>query len=396
MLEIQKKDKTSRARAGAIHTSHGIIETPAYVIVGTHAKVRTLTPEDLIKTKTQVVIANTYHLWQRLGNEGLKTYQGVHNELGFQGPIMTDSGGFQVFSLGSSREHGVGKIEKSYEIVTRKIYELRSRVRITDEGAYFLVPSNVEGTTEKGEEFLGPKESMEIQKKLGADIIFAFDECTSPIHDYKYTKEAMERTHKWEKQCLEIQPLNKKEQLLYGIVQGGEFRDLREESAKYIGSLPFDGFAIGGSLGRSRNNAFDILDWAIPLLPEEKPRHFLGIGKVEDIFDGVSAGIDTFDCVIPTREARHGRLWVKNGYFDIIKSAHKNDFSPIEADCACETCEHFTKSEVRERFKAKDQEAGRLATIHNVYFFNTLMERVRESIQEGTFQKLKREYYAIT
>ena len=384
MFSIIAKDSSSRARSGIIKTPHGNIKTPAYVIVGTRGEVRTLSPEDLKNTKTQAIIANTYHLRENP--------RSVHDLLGWQGPVMTDSGGFQVFSLGFRRENGAGKLLETGSLKVRR----ENRVRITDEGAYFLVPSNVEGTTEKGEEFLGPKESMEIQRKLGADIIFAFDECTSPIHDYEYTKEAMERTHKWEKQCLEIQPLNKKEQLLYGIVQGGEFRDLREESAKYIGSLPFDGFAIGGSLGRSRNNAFNILDWAIPLLPEEKPRHFLGIGKVEDIFDGVSAGIDTFDCVIPTREARHGRLWVKNGYFDIIKSAHKNDFSPIEADCACETCEHFTKSEVRERFKAKDQEAGRLATIHNVYFFNTLMERVRESIQEGTFQKLKREYYAIT
>ncbi|OGG40078.1 hypothetical protein A3A21_01545 [Candidatus Jorgensenbacteria bacterium RIFCSPLOWO2_01_FULL_45_25b] len=405
MLEIQKKDKTSRARAGAIHTSHGIIETPAYVIVGTHAKVRTLTPEDLIKTKTQVVIANTYHLWQRLGNEGLKTYQGVHNELGFQGPIMTDSGGFQVFSLGSSREHGVGKIEKSYEIVTRKSYELRSRVRITDEGAYFLVPSDVGGTTEKEEQFLGPKESIQIQHKLGADIIIAFDECTSPLHDYEYTKKSLARTHAWEKICLEeheskanlqLSTYNsiEQQQLLYGVVQGGEFRDLREESAKYIGSLPFDGFAIGGSLGRSRNNMFEILDWTLPLLPEEKPRHFLGIGKIEDLFDGVEAGIDTFDCVIPTREARHGRLWTKNGAIDMMKGGQKTNSEPIEKNCACETCgeKNIRRKDLHELFKLKEPSAARLATIHNVFFFNNLMEQIRTAIKENKLDLLRKDF----
>lgn len=378
-FHITSKDASFRARTGIIHTPHGDIETPAYVIVGTHAEVKTLRPEELARTKTQVVIANTYHLWQRLGEEGLKTYKGVHAELGWNSPVMTDSGGFQVFSLGARREHGVGKV--GFEAEPQK---QKNNVRITDEGVYF--------TTDKGEQFLGPKESMRIQRQLGADIIFAFDECTSPLHDYEYTKKSMRRTHRWEKQCLEVQPLNTDRQLLYGIVQGGEFRDLREESARYVGGLPFDGFAVGGSLGRSRSHAFEILDWTIPLLPEEKPRHFLGIGKIEDIFDGVEAGIDTFDCVIPTREARHGRLWVKGGYFDIIKSVNKNNSSPIEADCVCETCQTLKRGDLHERFKAKEPTAARYATIHNVFFFNTLMEEIRKAIKEGTFQKLRQQY----
>ncbi len=401
---VTSKDKNSRARTGIIHTAHGDIETPAYVIVGTHAEVRTLTPEDLKKTKTQAVIANTYHLWQRLGDKELKTYKGVHSDLGWQGPIMTDSGGFQVFSLGFAREHRVGKIanifpdegknQKNQCLEVKPLNIEKNLVKITQDGVYFK--------TERGKQFLGPKESIQIQKKLGADIILAFDECTSPLHDYKYTKKSMERTHTWEKICLEEH--NRRSyshshghghpQLLYGIVQGGEYKDLREESAKCIGSLPFDGIAIGGSLGRSRSNAFDVLDWTIPLLPEEKPKHFLGIGKIEDVFDGVEAGVDSFDCVIPTREARHGRLWTAKGHVDIMKGKFANDASPVDKTCGCETCETVTKKELRERFKSKDKDAARLATIHNVYFFNNLMEQIRSSIRKGTFQKLKKQYLA--
>ncbi len=370
-FHITFQDVCSRARTGIIRTAHGDILTPAYVIVGTRAEVRTLTAEDLKRTKTQVVIANTYHL--------RNNPKDVHEALGWQGPVMTDSGGFQVFSLGARRGRGGGKIG-----TLETEFPKQNLVHVRDEGAYF--------TTENGEEFLGPRESMEIQRKLGADIIFAFDECTSPLHDYEYTKKSMIRTHVWANQCLEIQSLNASRQLLYGIVQGGEFRDLREESARYIGSLPFDGFGIGGSLGRSRNNAFEILDWTIPHLPEEKPRHFLGIGRIEDVFDGVEAGIDTFDCVIPTREARHGRLWVKGGYFDIIKSANKNDSSPVEADCLCETCRTLTRGDLCERFKAKDPGAGRYASVHNVFFFNALMEKIRIAITENTLAELKKEF----
>ncbi|MDP3725235.1 MAG: tRNA guanosine(34) transglycosylase Tgt [Nanoarchaeota archaeon] len=389
MFSITSKDLSSRARTGLIHTPHGEIETPAYVIVGTHAEVRTLTPEDLKHTQTQAVITNAYHLRENPRD--------VHDMLGWQGPIMTDSGGFQVFSLGFGREHNIGKVVSIFpEHNAKEFHEPeKNLVRITDEGAYFLAPKSAEGTTEKGEQFLGPKESMQIQHKLGADIIFAFDECTSPLHDYEYTKKSLARTHAWEKICLDLQLTTYNFQLLYGIVQGGEFRDLREESAKYIGSMPFDGFAIGGSLGRSRSQAFDILDWTIPLLPETKPRHFLGIGKIEDLFDGVRAGIDTFDCVIPTREARHGRLWGKRGYFDIIKSIWKDDASPIEEGCACPTCEALTKKELHERFRAKDKSAARYATIHNVFFFNNLMKQIRVAIQENAFQKLKKQYLAI-
>jgi queuine tRNA-ribosyltransferase len=304
-----------------------------------------MTPQDLRDTKTQVVIANTYHLWQRLG-ENLNTYQGIHKEMGWDGPMMTDSGGFQVFSLGSGRSHGVSKSAK------KKRKKEKSLVRITESGVFF--------TTERGEQFLGPKESIQIQEKLGADIILAFDECTSPLHTYDYTVRALERTHRWEKICLETKARDDQE--LYGIVQGGGYRNLREESAKYIGSLPFDGFAIGGSFGSSYGGAkqdlLKALDWTIPLLPKEKPRHLLGIGKIEDLFEGVERGVDTFDCVIPTREGRHGRIWTKKG---------------------------------PKKFKS-DSPDNREAAIHNVSFFNTLMKEIRTAIEKDEFEKLKHEY----
>jgi len=400
---IHKKDPNSRARYGTIHTAHGTIETPAFVVVGTHAEVRCLTPEDLEKTKTQVIISNTYHLWQTLGDR-LETYKGVHKAMGWDKPIMTDSGGFQVFSLGFAREHGVNKIYntapegtpnlsgesssskfRSSPVESKDIcfQPQKNLVRITDEGAYF--------TTEKGEQFLGPKKSIQIQEKLGADIIFTFDECTSPLNDYEYTKKSMERTHKWAKICLEVK--NKKDQLMYGISQGGEYEDLREESAKYIASLPFDGFGIGGSLRKSRDHKLDVLDQTIPFLPEKKPRHLLGMGKIEDIFDGVERGVDTFDCVIPTREARHGRVWIRGGFIDIKKSANKNNTDPLMKGCKCETCKNSTtRQQVHELFKEKDKNAARLTTIHNVFFFNNLMTEIREAIKENNLKKLKNEY----
>ncbi|MDO8752101.1 MAG: tRNA guanosine(34) transglycosylase Tgt, partial [Candidatus Wolfebacteria bacterium] len=350
------------------------------------------------------------HLWQKLWKSDFhnlerQTFPGLHKYMNWNGPIMTDSGGFQVFSLGFAREHRVGKIQKNQSLDTEcPNFEKENLVRIEEDGVYFK--------TEGREQFLGPKESIQIQKQLCADIILAFYECTSPLHSYEYTKQALERTHRWEKICLEehsyyspshhsslssslslsLSTIQSHSQLLYGNVQGGEYQDLREESAKYIGGLPFNGFAIGGSLGRSRSNAFDVLDWTIPLLPEEKPRHFLGIGKIEDVFDGVEAGVDSFDCVIPTREARHGRLWTARGHFDIMKGKFANDTSPIDKTCGCETCKTVTKKELRERFKSKDKNAARLATIHNVYFFNNLMSRIRDSIQNGTFRKLKKQF----
>ena len=379
-FKIIKKDPDSLARVGVLETPHGTVETPAYVMVGTNAAVRTLGPEELPQTKTQIVIANTYHLWRELGDR-LKNFEGLHERMGFRGAIMTDSGGFQVFSLGFGREHGVGKIANIFpgnDSPSGRGGE--NLVRISDDGVFF--------DDEGRELFLSPEISIDIQEKLGADIILAFDECTSPLNDYEYTKSSMDRTHRWARRSLNAQ--TRDDQALYGIVQGGEFQDLREESARVIGGIDFPGFGIGGSFGKEE--MLDVLDWTIPLLPEGKPRHLLGIGRIEDIFEGVERGIDTFDCVIPTREARHGSLWTRAGRVDLKKGGFANDASAIEEGCLCPACSSgTTRGELRALFKSKDFRAGRLATIHNVWFFNDLMKRIREAIKEGKFGKLKEE-----
>lgn len=391
MFKIVKKDPSSLARTGIIETPHGIVETPAYAIVGTHGSIKCLKPETIPATKTQLVISNTYHIWQNSKKPddkiGLKNLPSVHKLLGQNMPAMTDSGGFQVFSLGFSREHNIGKLGNIFpeeKGQNKSFRPEKNLVTIMPEGVYFKVGENRE------EEFLGPELSTKIQERIGADIILAFDECTSPLHNYQYTREAMERTHSWAKICLETKTRNK--QMLYGIVQGGEFEDLRVASAKFIGSLPFDGFAIGGSLGKSKSQAFDILKWTIPLLEDSRPRHFLGIGQIADIFDGISLGIDTFDCVIPTREARHGGIWTKTGRIDIKKSLYKDDRSKLDDGCPCPCCQTLSKSELHRLFREKGLRAGENATIHNVFFFNNLMLQIRQAIKDGRFSELKREY----
>jgi queuine tRNA-ribosyltransferase/7-cyano-7-deazaguanine tRNA-ribosyltransferase len=401
MFKILKKDKGTSARIGVLETPHSSVETPSYVVVGTHAKVRELNSGELEKTKTQIIIANTYHLWRALGDEGLKNYAGLHKEMNWNRTLMTDSGGFQVFSLGFARESGVGKIENSEQRTADR--KDKNLVEITDDGVYFK---------DGGEEcYLDAKKSIWIQERLGADIIFAFDEPTSPLHDHKYTKESLERTHRWANESLKSK---KTDQLMYGIVQGGKFEDLRRESARYIGSLDFDGFAIGGSFGTSFGGSillttvddsphsvrdsvgtsrgkkkFSELEWSIPFLPENKPRHLLGIGLIEDLFLGVARGIDTFDCVVPTREARHGVVYTSAGRFDIKRGIFRDDNSVIDPECACEVCsvKKTTRAELREMFKSKNLEAGHLATFHNVYFFNNLMAQIRQSIKEDRFKE---------
>ncbi len=408
-FEIIHRDPGTRARTGVITTPHGAVETPSYVIVGTDAAVRCLEPEDIPETKMQMIIANTYHLWRQWGDEGLAEFPGLHKEMGWQGTIMTDSGGFQVFSLGAAREHRTGKFAKDE---TNDFRGGASMVRVTDSGVYF---------EDAGKElYLDAELSMRIQEQLGADIIFAFDEPSSPHHDYEYTKKTVARTHAWAERSLASRNPT---QFIYGIVQGGAFEDLRCLSAQVIGALPFDGLAIGGSFGSSFGStaaeSMRELQWTVPLLPEERPRHLLGMGKIEDLFYGIEQGIDTFDCVIPTREARHGALWTNTGRFDVSREKNMND-GPIEEGCGCLACSGeaaISRRELRDLFRQKDArgglpdgaghwqadlpaitfgsgrwQAGRLATIHNVYFFNHLMEEIRNALREGRFSEYKRLY----
>lgn len=389
MFTILKKDEKTSARLGVLSTPHGQIRTPAYVIVATHAQIKCLKPSDIKKTKTQVVISNTYHLWDqalKIENSKLK----IHGILGTKIPMMTDSGGFQVFSLAFDRHDKAGKIFPRGTAETQKKIEKRN-IKITDKGVYFLVNGK--------EKFLNAETSMKIQRKIGADIIFAFDECTSFFDGFKYNKKAMERTHSWAQASLKCkvksEKLNGKRQLLFGIVQGGRYKSLRVKSAKFIGSLPFDGFGIGGSFGKEEMSK--MLKWIIPYLPEEKPRHLLGIGRIEDVFRAVESGVDLFDCVIPTREARHGRIWTAKGHYDIRKTKYADKKSGFESECRCPACKKgITQAKLHKLFKdiqpVRQAQGRRWATIHNVWFFNTLLEKIRKSIAQNRFREFKKSY----
>ena len=376
-------------------------------MVATNAYIRTLKPSDLKKLGIQIVISNTYHLWDKaLTNK--KDPHLTHTLLGTKMPMMTDSGGFQVFSFGAAREHNVGKVLQRER---RKPTE-KSLITIKEKGVYFTIKKSFGKLRTR--RFLSPEISMDIQEKLGANIIFAFDECTSPLHSFKHNKEALERTNRWALRCLKAH--KRTDQLLFGIVQGGRFNSLRTKSAKEIGAMPFGGFGIGGSYGKDEMR--EKLEVVIPYLPDEKPRHLLGIGRVEDIFIAVENGIDTFDCVIPTREGRHGRIWTKNGHYDIRRGKYKTSKKVLEAGCKCPVCSPLrsgakagskvvTQAKVHTLFKspttakstteilppsAPRAKAGRYATIHNIWFFNNLLREIRASIKRGKFKEFKDKY----
>jgi len=386
-FQIIKKDKFTAARLGKITTPHGEILTPAFAVVGTQATVKSLCPEELLDLGVEAVLANTYHLFLRPGDKTIKGLGGLHRFMNWNGPLITDSGGFQVFSLGLALVHGVGKIANIFPEETKFKPPLKNKasfVKITDNGAVFK--SHIDGKTH----YLTPEKSIEIQQNLGADIIFALDECTSPLSSKKYTQLALKRTHRWAERCLKVH--KRKDQALFGIVQGGEYRDLRKQSAKFISSLPFKGFGIGGSLGKSKQDIPKILDWTIPFLDENKPRHLLGIGEAEDLFNGIEKGIDLFDCVAPTRMARNGTLLTKSGRINILKSGFKTNKHPIEDDCRCYTCKNFSRAYVHHLFKAEEILAQRLATIHNLFFILNLMREIRKSIKNNSFLEFKKDF----
>ncbi len=406
-FKVIKKDIKSKARAGEIATPHGIIKTPSFVAVGTKGSVRSLSPQDLKDTKTQILFGNTYHLHLQPGEDIVKNFGGVGKFMGWNGPTITDSGGFQVFSLGKVK----GVLSK---VIPPASAPSSSSVRAVGIPSSFATPSEepiLVKITENGVEFRShidgskhtftPEISIQIQKKLGADLILAFDECAPYPSTYKYAKEAMERTYRWAIRSLkasQAKQLYTWQQALYGIIQGGVYKDLREESAKFISKLDFDGIAIGGvSVGESKQQMRDVLKWVEPLLPEEKPRHLLGIGEIDDIFAAVGAGMDTFDCVIPTRFGRYGIVFVspregnlKNKFrIDIRKSAFANDQRPLSKDCKCYVCKTFSRGYINHLFKANELLAYRLASYHNLYFINNLVNKIREVILEGSFEKMK-------
>jgi len=387
-FEVVKRAEGLMARAGLLRTPRGLIETPSFAPVGTQATVKTLTPDEVRAVGAQVVLANTYHLYLRPGADLIARLGGLHHFMGWHGPIITDSGGFQVFSLGFGLEHGVGKIASIFPGEYRPTAEEgRGRLtRIDEEGVTFI--SHIDGSTHR----FTPEKSIAVQEALGADIILTFDECTSPLHSYEYTQEALERTHRWALRCLAAK--TREDQSLWGIVQGGAYRDLREKSARFIASLPFEGFAIGGSLGTSKADMHQVLEWTTPLLPEDKPRHLLGIGMPEDLFEAVERGIDLFDCAAPTREARNGTVMTRYGRFTVRNAPYAEDPRPIEEGCDCYTCRHFSRAYIRHLFKAEETLGYRLTTIHNLHFILRLIKGIRRSILEDHFPQFKAAFLA--
>lgn len=386
-FEIIAKDKESKARVGRITTVHGVIETPSFIAVGTQASVKGLSPQDFKETGVQILFGNTYHLHLRPGEDLVKNFGGLGKFMSWDGPTITDSGGFQVFSLGQKK---IKILQENEEV---------NLVKITEDGVEFR--SHIDGS----KHMFTPEISIEIQKKLGADLILAFDECVPHPSTYDYTKEAMRRTHKWALRSLaasQSKPFyHPWKQALYGIIQGGVYQDLREKSAKFISDLDFDGIAIGGvSVGESKQEMQNVLQWTIPFLPEEKPRHLLGIGEVDDIFTAVENGMDTFDCVIPTRFGRYGIVFVgppegkiKNKFrIDINKTIFARDQRSIANDCLCYACQNFTRAYIHHLFRAQELLAYRLASYHNMFFINNLVKKIREAILEGRFGEMKRQW----
>jgi queuine tRNA-ribosyltransferase len=397
-FEIHKELENGLGRIGIIHTPHGDIETPAFVAVGTKGTVKSLTPEQVKETGVQTIIANTYHLYLEPGDENIKKMGGLHKAMNWQGPLMTDSGGFQVFSLGVAFGKGISKIthNKEKEILLSEKTESGAEgnedeakattVKIDPNGVMFRDHS-------KGDaHYFTPEKSIDIQHNLGADIIFAFDECTSPHEPLHYQKEALERTHRWAKRSLEYHKSkpNAETQALFGIVQGGRDEALRKESAEFIGSLNFDGFGIGGSFDKEDMNK--AVEWCNSILPKEKPRHLLGIGEPEDLFMAVENGCDLFDCVAPTRIARNGGIYTREGKINLLNQKFREDMNPLDSGCECYTCKKFTKSYIAHLFHAKEMLGSTLASIHNIYFLAHLVDGMRESIKNGTFVEYKKDF----
>ncbi|MEK7680506.1 MAG: tRNA guanosine(34) transglycosylase Tgt [Patescibacteria group bacterium] len=379
------KEKNSKARAGVIHTDHGDIETPMFMPVGTQASVKTLDQNDLENIGAQIILGNTYHLHLRPNENLIDSVGGLHKFMNWDKPILTDSGGFQVFSLGLQKE----KKER-----LNSDSDQGQLVAIDDDGVTFK--SHLDGSSHR----FTPESSIKIQQKLGADIIMAFDECAPDGIDEKYTREAMERTHKWAERSLAAHKKDSKkhgyQQFLFGIIQGSNHKHLREESARKISSLDFDGVAIGGeSVGYNMEATKEILDWVNPIIPEVKPRYAMGIGlSPSDLLIAIEHGVDIFDCVAPTRLARHGMLFVspkedKKMRINITNSKFEKDLRPIDADCQCATCKNYTRAYLRHLFNAQEISAMRLASIHNLYFMIDLTKQARKAILEDKFSEFK-------
>lgn len=384
---IQKKLDGTLARAGVIETAHGEIKTPAFVVVGTKATVKALTAEQIRSLESQVVLANTYHLYLQPGEDIVAKGGGFGPFMDWHGPTMTDSGGFQAFSLGAAFGTAVSKIATG-EAVSDVSAHSGQLAKVSDEGVTFK--SHLDGS----KHLFTPESSMEIQWKLGADMIFAFDECTSPTAPYEYQQKSLARTYEWAKRSLaRHEELDtEKQQSIFGVVQGGRFKELREEAARTIGALDFDGFGIGGSF--TKEDIGTAVGWVNAILPEDKPRHLLGIGEPLDLFNAVEAGCDLFDCIAPTRMGRHGTLHTSSGRINIRNAKFVDQFVPIEEGCTCYTCQHHTRAYIAHLFRGDEMTAATLASIHNLHFILRLVESIRASILDDSFHEYKQAFLA--
>ena len=361
-LEIKHVDAQTGARYGVLHTWHGDVEVPMFMPVGTNATVKCLSPEQVKACGSGVILANTYHLHLRPGEEIVKKAGGLHAFMNYDGPILTDSGGFQVFSLASRR-------------------------KITEQGVEFR--NELDG----GKEFFSPEEAIRIEEALGADIIMSFDECIPYPASYEYVKRSTERTLRWAKRGLEAH--KRADQALFGIVQGGEFTDLREMAAKQLAAMPFDGYSIGGtSIGEPKDVCFKMIQDAVRYLPFDKPRYLMGVGSIDYILEGISNGIDMFDCVLPTRLARHGALMTSHGRVNIQRAQYKEDFTPLDDECDCYTCTHYTKAYLHHLYRIGEEFGKTLNSIHNIRFLIKLAEGAREAIKNDRFADYKAKIYA--
>jgi queuine tRNA-ribosyltransferase len=388
---VQKSLPHSSLRTGTLTTPHGVINTPAFVTVGTKATVKALTPEMVKDLGAQVVLANTYHLYLEPGSDIVAQAGGLHTFMNWNGPTMTDSGGFQVFSLGAAYGSGLGKLikrgfEEELALPIQPQEKKDSLATIDPNGVMFR--SHIDGSSH----YFTPEKSIEIQHNLGADMIFAFDECTSPTESEHYQREALERTDRWAKRSLQyhLESPHKEQQGLFGIVQGGRIEGLRKESAQTIGSMDFDGFGIGGSF--EKEDMMQAVRWCNELLPSDRPRHLLGIGEPMDLFGAVEEGCDLFDCVAPTRMGRNGTVHTARGKINLMNTEYRTDFTALEPGCQCYTCRHYTKAYLAHLFRSKEMLAGTLASIHNLYFIIHMVDLMREHIEQGTFTQYKEKF----
>ncbi|MHB1406548.1 MAG: tRNA guanosine(34) transglycosylase Tgt [Desulfitobacteriaceae bacterium] len=362
-LEILKEDKRTRARLGKLHTPHGVIETPVFMPVGTQATVKTMTPEELKELGAGIILSNTYHLFLRPGADLVKEAGGLHAFMHWDGAILTDSGGFQVFSLGDLR-------------------------KIKEEGVEFR--SHLDGSRR----FLSPEIATEVQMALGSDIVMAFDECAPYPCSHEYAKDSLERTTRWAERCRNTLTTTDR-QGLFGIVQGGVYKDLREQSAAEITELDLPGYAVGGlSVGEPKEIMYEVLEYTVPLLPKDKPRYLMGVGSPDALIEGVMRGIDMFDCVLPTRIARNGTAMTRFGKLVVRNAVAARDFSPIDPTCDCYTCRNYSRAYVRHLLKTDEILGLRLMTIHNLRFLQNLMREIREAIAENRLPEYREKFFA--